>query len=271
MNFLKDFGKKVDSLFDSEQGPRASSRTSARSEMGASSDQLGGSPGDMPDSKEIDRQLEEMLVQQGQKPAQRVQILALPDDKKWTMVTLFQRQSKSTESADTWVSKIHVEPSADNLEKLSVIMRTGVVSFVSDFIAAGGVVALCNILELWEYKPSKSSEDLGVIMQLLRCIRAVMSVEAGVQAVAGGQAAIHLLRASDDEPSASDVERWQKGALSQLALVVEPSSRDGHQACEVRAHREAHMHACAAPSYSCMHRHGAAMGTRRAMREVSHS
>ena len=134
----------------------ASNRHSAQPSRDSKMPPLGSTivedPEEMPSSEEIDRMLEEMLSQQGQKPEVRANIMKLPDDKKWLMLQGFSKQDKNVEPPDDWVTKIHVEPTSANLEKLSVILRTVNVRWVEDFIVVDGVVALCDLLELFEMK-----------------------------------------------------------------------------------------------------------------------
>ena len=93
---------------------------------------------EMPSSAEIDRMLEDMLEEQKMKPAVRDNIRMLPDDKKWMMLQGFRSKATDVDPPDDWVTKIHVEPTSQNLETLSVILRTQPVSWVQDFLVADG-------------------------------------------------------------------------------------------------------------------------------------
>ena len=61
-------------------------------------------------------------------------------------------------------------------------------------LLADGVVALCDLLELFEMKPRKRQSDWALIMNVLRCIRALMNVELGMDAI-GPRPAVSRARA----------------------------------------------------------------------------
>jgi hypothetical protein len=118
---------------------------------------------EMPSTEEIDTLLEDMFDQMGFKPKERENILRLPDDSKWTLLQQHSKQQPNLDPADKWASKIQHAPTAENLESLSVILRTAGVRWVEDFIVVDGVVGLCNLLELFEMKTRKSTRDFQLI------------------------------------------------------------------------------------------------------------
>ena len=218
-------------------------------------------PAAMPSREEINRLMEEMLDAQGYKEAARQNIMMIPDDKKWVMLQgyLNTRQDPDAPDPQEWVRKVHVEPTADNLEQLAVVLRGQPRSWTEEFVLCDGVSAICDLLELYSMKPRKSDTDLAVMERLLRCVRAVMNVELGMEAIVGGETARRLAKAiqrkldgdisdvedydSDEDAAASansapgGVVDPGRGGLRQLALLVDPkpASRESIAACKAQS------------------------------------
>ena len=194
----------------------------------------------MPGRDEIDRRIRAMLESQGQKPQVAEQIMMLSDDKKWMMLKGFKEQAQAENDVhpDDWVVKVHVEPTSENLETLSVLLGTYPVTWVEEFVLCGGTSALTGILELYQMKPRKSEADLTVVARLLRCIRALMNTELGMEAIIGGDTAHKLAieaskRLGDAAPDAVSERAsssfgggGRHGGLRQLALCVDGRARD---------------------------------------------
>ena len=56
------------------------------------------------------------------------------------------------------------------------------------FIMGRGMGALCDLLQLFQMKRAPSDADFRVMRQSLRCLRALMNVELGMEAMIGGTA-----------------------------------------------------------------------------------
>ena len=169
----------------------------------------------MPGQPELDEMVKEMLEAQGEKEAVRAQIMQLSDANKWQLYSGYAA-TKANESGDVkdlpehWVQLLNLEPTKSNLEELSVLLRQKPVSWVNEFIELRGVIALSDLLELLEKKAFKKPSDFDLMGMVLRCLRSLMNLENGMDAILG-------LLDDDDDPT----PKSQRGGLRQLALCID--------------------------------------------------
>ena len=221
---------------------KARSNTKDRSESNADADR--------PKQPELDKLLNEMLDAQGQPPAVRKKIMELSDSNKWEMCKGYQaiaaqkraEQEKAMaagidkgdikDTPEHWIQVLNLEPSRSNLEELSVMLRQQAVSWVDDFIALSGVIALTDLLELLEKKAFKKPGDFEMMGQVLRCLRSLMNLENGMDEILGtGEGSKgglkQLARCIDTKHESVAARTVQCQALTLLSAAALYSA-DGH-------------------------------------------
>ena len=88
----------------------------------------GATDAEMPPQPELDTQLAEMLDAQGYKEQAKVNIMQLTDSHKWQLIKSYQ-QSLVDKAGDIrsqpehWINILNIEPTAENLQELSVLLR----------------------------------------------------------------------------------------------------------------------------------------------------
>ena len=163
-----------------------------------------GAVAEMPEHEELDALVKEMLDSQGYKEAARNNIMLLSDDHKWQLLQSYQQKLTKDagdirEQPEHWINVLNIEPSVENLQSLSVLIRQKPVIWVTEFIELGGVAALCELLEHFEKRTFKKPHDFELMDQVLRCLRSLMNLESGMNAMLG-------IDAKDLEPRPSEAD-----------------------------------------------------------------
>jgi hypothetical protein len=205
----------------------------------------------MPGQPQLDKLLSEMLDAQGDPPAVRQKIMELADANKWEMVKGYQqlkaqRQRQQAEAEEQgldrgdikdtpehWIQVLNLEPSRSNLDELAVMLRQREVTWVDDFISLQGVEALSELLELLEKKAFKKPGDFEMMGQVLRCLRSLMNLENGMDAVLGVGEGVsgglrQLARCIDTKHESVHARTVQCQALTLLSAAALYSA-EGHE------------------------------------------
>ena len=193
-------------------------------------------PQEMPPQPQLDELVSEMLEAQGEKEHVRIGIMQLSDANKWQLYQGYAA-TRAAEAGDIkdapehWCQLLNLEPTKTNLEELSVMLRQKPVSWVNEFIDLSGVTALSDLLELLEKKAFKKPSDFELMAMVLRCLRSLMNLENGMDAILG------LL--DDDEPQVSTPGGRRpaavaRGGLRQLALCIDSGGRESTEARAVQ-------------------------------------
>ena len=145
---------------------------------------------EMPAQPELDALVKEMLDAQGYKEAAKNNIMLLPDSHKWQLLQSYQQSlvvaaGDIREQPEHWINVVNIEPSVENLQSLSVLIRQKPVVWVQEFIELNGVEALCELLEHFEKRTFKKPHDFELMDQVLRCLRSLMNIEQGMSAMLG--------------------------------------------------------------------------------------
>ena len=153
--------------------------------------------GGMPGQPELDKLLNEMMDAQGFKEVAREQIKLLPDTHKWQLLQNYQQQQKAAvgdirEQPEHWINVLNIDPTIESLQSLSVLIRQKPVIWVCEFLELHGIESLCELLEILEKNPYKKPHEFELMDQVLRCLKSLMNLEQGMNAMLG----IEVSRAS---------------------------------------------------------------------------
>ena len=217
----------------------------------------------MPPQPELDKLVQEMLTTQGMNEKAAAAVMGLDDAKKWQMLQGFQAQQAKAgqiddikEHPEHWLHILKLDPQKSDLETLSVMLRQQPAAWVIEFVELKGVNALCEMLELLEKKAFKKPGDFELMGMVLRCLRSLMNMEAGMDAVlglldddddsltkteslSGGSATPRgsTRRRSKEPPKeAPALTRLNRGGLRQLALCID-AKHESSQAAPPRPRR----------------------------------
>ena len=165
--------------------------------------------GGMPGQPELDKLLNEMMDAQGFKEVAREQIKLLPDTHKWQLLQNYQQQQKAAvgdirEQPEHWINVLNIDPTIENLQSLSVLIRQKPVIWVCEFLELHGIESLCELLEILEKNPYKKPHEFELMDQVLRCLKSLMNLEQGMNAMLGIEVsrASAIVRPSTAEPPA---------------------------------------------------------------------
>jgi len=214
----------------------------------------GGGAVVVPDARpEDDAQLDElvgaMLEAQGEKDMVRSKVMELPPAHKWALLSnykVIQAPSGAARGATTsrrgslaadednsqdWADTISLDPSLDQLQELAVLLRSRPLRWVIGFVVGGGVGSLVGALSFLQRKTFKTPDDLDLLAEMLRCLRALMNTEVGMRSVLN----LPLLEEEEEEGEEGDTlgalpssegggsgKLDPTGAVAQLALCAEP-------------------------------------------------
>jgi len=84
-----------------------------------------------------------------------------------------------------WLNVVNLEPTKSNLQQLALELGQRSVAWIDEFIELRGVVTLMDLLELLEKRTCKRVADFEVMEQVLRCLRSLMNLERGMDAILG--------------------------------------------------------------------------------------
>ncbi|KAJ3281050.1 Diaphanous, partial [Borealophlyctis nickersoniae] len=185
---------------------------------------------EMPEPGEINALFEQFLTELALPPQKLEQMRLMPVDRKWTL--LQQHKTKGSDIPVLHDPRVFVEllsqtlPPAElskDLQSLEVSLRTEPIHWVKDFVTAGGLPILLNILKglCGVENPTKDHRD--ALLHCTRAVRAQMNNTYGLQATMSHPDGINILALVLTSP----VLKAQTIALEVLAAVcfVPP---DGH-------------------------------------------
>lgn len=185
-----------------------------------------------------------------EKPEVQAKVMALGVQEKWIMLQSYRQKLAKEQAerdlgdthneAEFWITVVNVEPTAAKLQQLCAMLRTQPIQWVEEFVMLRGVSALCDLLELYVMKQLRSEMDCQVMLQALLCVKTVMNVELGMEAMVGGaafmklQEEMHKAGAEAVEGAALDMLlRPQESGLVKLVQCLE-SRRESTTACAVQ-------------------------------------
>lgn len=203
-----------------------------------------------------------MLEGRREKPEVVSRVLGMGAKEKWNMLKAARQQEAAGRTAkelgetanepESWITVIHVEPSSERLQQLAVMLRTQPINWVEEFVMLRGVSALCELLDLYLSKQTRSERDSTVMLHTLHCLKALMNVELGMEAMVGGEAFTKLqeeMHKAGEADAALDLllRPSEVNGLTRLVQSVE-RGRENEASCLV--HNEALLLLAGAVSYS---------------------
>ena len=115
------------------------------------------------------------------------------------------------DAPEHWLNVINLEPTQRNLQDLADELGQRPAGWIDEYIELRGVVALMDLLELLEKRTSKKPGDFQLMDQVLRCLRSLMNLERGMNAILG---------LNDDANSGLGTPRGRGGASHQLQQIA---------------------------------------------------
>eukprot|EP00966_Prymnesium_polylepis_P300173 6937017-Prymnesium_polylepis.1 len=98
-------------------------------------------------------------------------------------------EATEEEKADVeqWIEQLNLEPTLKKLEGLLETLQAITTSegWLEEFVLSNGVPALYDLLQIWQMKPRKGVPELEMLVHLMRCLRALMNIDVGMQALVG--------------------------------------------------------------------------------------
>lgn len=181
----------------------------------------------MPPEKELNEMFEQLITALGVGPEQRALMAQMDAANKWTLILQEREKKASGATAPTRLAK-ELEGgkiSLKDLEGIRISLANEPVKWANEFVAAGGVAHMFKHLSALIGKAGKTPTDLDYLTEYTRCLKNLMNVKSGLDAVVATKGAIAQLVNTLDFVS----DRTQASILEALAGLSCPDIvADGH-------------------------------------------
>ncbi|PRP83316.1 actin binding protein [Planoprotostelium fungivorum] len=120
------------------------------------------------------------------KIAQREKMMSLSAEQKWAILQQNKAYSQShvgrvDNNPSVWNHKLRDEPTSKNLHELRLFLAAEPIEWIKQFLTVGGTDRLATIISDLEWKRSKTDEDVSVLSEALKCVKAIMTNTIGLE------------------------------------------------------------------------------------------